>query len=192
MNQNRTIILDATTYDYTLRQSQYAKRLRVSVVAGGGLAVSAPSWVSHRVIEHFLETHAEWIGEHIQRSLQAMVHPSVRSGRREYVQYRERARDLALSRLASFNQMFGFQYQRVSIRNQKTRWGSCSKQGNLSFNYRIALLPPALADYIILHELCHLGAFDHSAAFWSLVARAMPDYAVRRRTLRCPTAQQLS
>ena len=73
---------------------------------------------------------------------------------------------------------------RVAIRNQRSRWGSCSKQGNLNFNYKIALLPDALADYIVVHELCHLGEFNHSQAFWDLVAVAVPDHRERRAELR--------
>lgn len=189
---NRTIALGTSTYDYTLRKSLRARRLRVSVSPGGALAVSAPYWVSHRFIEHFLESHAEWIERAVARLRQAGKHPLSRGGKREYAEYKEVARRFATERLVHFNQMYGFRYGAISIRNQKTRWGSCSKGGNLSFNYRIALLPPELADYVILHELCHLGAFDHSARFWMLVERTMPDYRERRRALRGLGAERLS
>jgi predicted metal-dependent hydrolase len=181
---NRTIALGATIYTYTLRKSLRARRLRVSVSAGGALAVSAPVWVSGRLIERFLTEHATWIERAIERFRRIGIPPLSRGGKREYARYKEAARTLATERLAHFNQSYGFRYHRISIRNQKTRWGSCSKQGNLSFNYRIALLPPGLADYVILHELCHLGAFDHSVRFWSLIARMMPDYLERRGALR--------
>ncbi len=189
---NRTIALGATTYAYTLRKSLRSRRLRVSVSAGGTLAVSAPVWVSSRFIERFLTEHAEWIERAVERFRRIGIHPLSRGGKREYARYKEVARTLATERLAYFNQSYGFLYYQISIRNQKTRWGSCSKQGNLSFNYRIALLPTELADYVILHELCHLGAFDHSARFWSLVARMMPDYRERRRALRQFGAERLS
>lgn len=107
-----------------------------------------------------------------------------RRSRRDYAKYKEAARALAHARLAHFNQAYGFAIGRVAIRNQKTRWGSCSKRGNLNFSYRIALLPPVLADYVIVHELCHLGEFNHSPAFWALVARACPDHRALRRALR--------
>lgn len=189
---NRTIALGATMYEYTLRKSLSARRLRVSVSAGGVLAVSAPVWVSSHLIERFLKTHAEWITRTVTRLKETGIHPLSRGGKREYVRYKEAARTRAAERLAHFNSIYGFSYGAISIRNQKTRWGSCSKQGNLSFNYRIVLLPPELADYVILHELCHLGAFDHSARFWSLVERLMPDYLERRRALRRLGTSQLS
>lgn len=102
----------------------------------------------------------------------------------EYILNKEQARAFVHDRLQVLNQHYCFDYKRVSIRNQKTRWGSCSKRGNLNFNYRIARLPVHLADYIIVHELCHLKEFNHSHAFWSLVARAIADYRDRRRELR--------
>lgn len=91
---------------------------------------------------------------------------------------------LAHARLAHFNEAYGFALGRVAIKNHKSRWGSCSKKGNLNFNYKIALLPPELADYVIVHELCHLGEFNHSPRFWALVARTVPDHRALRARLR--------
>lgn len=92
-----------------------------------------------------------------------------------YKKYRERARVLVHQRLEHFNTFYGFTYHRVSIRNQKTRWGSCSNKGNLNFSYRIVFLEPEAQDYIIIHELCHLKEFNHSKAFWDLVAQQSPN-----------------
>ncbi len=103
--------------------------------------------------------------------------------RKEYLKYREHARAIAHSRINFFNQIYNFRVNRITIRNQKTRWGSCSKRGNINFNYKIALLPQELSDYIIVHELCHLGEFNHSKDFWNLVARVIPDYKERRKKL---------
>ena len=189
---NRTIALGATTYAYTLRKSLRTRQIRLSVSSGGALAVSAPYWVTGGFIERFLISHAEWIGEKVEQFKRIGHSPLARGGKREYARYKEAARALAVARLTQLNEVYGFTYHQVSIRNQKTHWGSCSKRGNLSFNYRIALLPADLADYVILHELCHLGAFDHSNCFWSLVVRVMPDYKERRRALRQLGTGQLS
>ncbi|MDP2944335.1 MAG: M48 family metallopeptidase, partial [bacterium] len=83
-----------------------------------------------------------------------------------------------------FNRFYNFKYRRISIRDQKTRWGSCSRTGNLNFSYRVLELTPAAADYIIIHELCHLREFNHCVRFWALVAKTVPDYVRLRRELR--------
>ena len=101
--------------------------------------------------------------------------------------YRSVALKLAETRLIHFNQLYGFTWKSVSIRNQQTRWGSCSSAGRLNFSYKIALLPPHLADYIIVHELCHLGEMNHSKKFWALVARVLPEYRQLRHELHYGT-----
>jgi len=100
-----------------------------------------------------------------------------------YLKYKKAAAILVRERLEYFNQFYNYKWNRIAIRNQKTRWGSCSKAGNLNFNYKLALLPPKQADYIIIHELCHLREFNHSQRFWELVAITMPDYKEVRKDL---------
>ena len=107
-----------------------------------------------------------------------------RGTKKHYDIHREAVRALVLRRLAHYNRLYGYEYNKVFIRNTRSRWGSCSSRRNLNFNYRLALLPAELCDYVIVHELCHLEQFNHSAEFWALVARAVPDYAARRRALR--------
>ncbi len=104
--------------------------------------------------------------------------------REKYLQYKEVARVLVLERLAIYNQIYQYKYNRISIRDQKTRWGSCSSKGNINFNYKIALLPTHLADYIVVHELCHVGEMNHSSRFWDLVARTIPNYLECRAQLK--------
>ena len=102
----------------------------------------------------------------------------------EYLKYKNQALDLVKNKLEHFNQFYNFKYNKVTVRNQSTRWGSCSKSGNINFNYKLALLPESLVDYVVVHELCHLGEFNHSKKFWDLVARTVPDYKERRQELR--------
>ena len=102
----------------------------------------------------------------------------------EYLKYKNQALDLVKNKLEHFNQFYNFKYNKVTVRNQSTRWGSCSKSGNINFNYKLALLSESLVDYVVVHELCHLGEFNHSKKFWDLVARTVPDYKERRQELR--------
>ncbi len=107
-----------------------------------------------------------------------------RRSRKEYLAHKKAARSITLARLQFFAAHYGITHGRISIRNQRTRWGSCSKKGNLNFNYRIALLPPELQDYLIVHELCHIKQFNHSPAFWDLVGQQVPEYKKLRSQLR--------
>ena len=108
----------------------------------------------------------------------------IRRSKSEYKKLKESARVLVHQRLEYFNASYTFTYNRVSIKNMKTRWGSCSTKKNLNFHYKIIELPSELADYLIVHELCHLGEFNHSEKFWKLVERAIPEYKTLRTRLR--------
>jgi len=108
----------------------------------------------------------------------------MRRSRANYLKYKETARLYIYERLDHYKEIYYFDFNRVSIRDQRTRWGSCSKKGNLNFNYRIMFLPKKTADYIIIHELCHLKEFNHSRKFWNLVAEIIPDYLEAKKELR--------
>lgn len=103
---------------------------------------------------------------------------------KDYKIYKQKAFEIVNERIIFFNQFYGFHWNNIVIRNQKTRWGSCSKKGNLNFNYKIALLPSEASDYIIVHELCHLGEFNHSQDFWNLVEKTIPKYKEIRKNLK--------
>ncbi|MFA7088069.1 MAG: M48 family metallopeptidase [Patescibacteria group bacterium] len=104
--------------------------------------------------------------------------------RPEYLARKEEARLMIANRLEELNRYYNFKYGRISIRDQRTRWGSCSKKGNLNFNYRLMNLPERVRDYVIVHELCHLKEFNHSSRFWDLVSAALPDYRELRKILK--------
>jgi len=104
--------------------------------------------------------------------------------RRFTVKKREQARRFIESRIKYFNSFYGFKIKRVAIKNTSTRWGSCSSLGNLNFNYKIIYLRAQLADYLIVHELCHLGELNHSKRFWTLVGKTIPDYVNLNKELK--------
>lgn len=98
--------------------------------------------------------------------------------------YRRQAHTLVAQRIAHFAPRVGRSPARISIRAQRTRWGSCSGRGTISINWRLMLASPEVLDYVIVHELCHLLQANHSARFWREVARVMPDYVQRQHQLR--------
>ena len=107
---------------------------------------------------------------------------------KHYLEHREVARGMVHERLEYWNGFYNLKYNRVSIKNQKTCWGSCSGKNNLNFNYKIIFLPQPLMDYVIIHELCHLKEMNHSRAFWGHVAKTVPDHKEKRRHLRKMTS----
>jgi predicted metal-dependent hydrolase len=134
-------------------------------------------------MEQFLDSQKEWVQKKLSKR---RSHKSVipRGGVRHYKKYKEQARVFVHQKLEYFNQFYGFEYNRVSIRNQKTRWGSCSRKGNLNFNYKIIFLPEDSANYIIVHELCHLKELNHSKQFWNLVAITISNYKYIKKQLK--------
>ncbi len=90
--------------------------------------------------------------------------------------YRHKAKTYIGKRVAELASQHGFEYEKVTIKGQSTRWGSCSTKRNLNFNWKLMMTPPAAIDYVIIHELCHLREMNHSKKFWKLVARYCPDY----------------
>ena len=124
----------------------------------------------------------------IRRS-SAILHLTVADSEQETVRaaleawYRRHARSVFAERLAVCNESYGFTYGRVAVKEQKSRWGSCSRKGNLNFNWRLLLAPLPMLDYVVIHELCHLKELNHSPRFWRLVAQTCPDYATQRAWL---------
>jgi hypothetical protein len=116
----------------------------------------------------------------VQRPKKLLSHLSAK----DFKENKNKAHKLISERISYFNQSGEFPVGKVSIKNQKTRWGSCSGKRNLSFNYKLLFLPENLRDYIIIHELCHLKEMNHSKNFWNLVAGRVPDYKALRRQIR--------
>lgn len=98
--------------------------------------------------------------------------------------YLDQAKDLFQSRLAVYRDRLGLDFNQVRLKNQKTRWGSCSSKGNLNLNWRLVMAPTSIVDYVVVHELCHLKIMNHSKEFWKLVECYIPDYKVRKRWLK--------
>jgi predicted metal-dependent hydrolase len=157
--------------------------MRLAIYCDGACVVTVPQAMNQNLVEKFIIQKSQWILDKMDyfKSISAFM---FKSNKADFLKYQDDALALAEERVEHFNKIYKYRFNRINIKNQKTRWGSCSRKGNLNFNYKIALLPSRLADYIIVHELCHLGEFNHSRKFWNLVARAVPDYLEIRNELK--------
>jgi len=184
MVTNRQIKINNKEISYTLKRRRGARSVRLAIYANGAFTVTAPKWYPAYVINKFLAEKAEWIYNKLKHIDFAELDFRQESEKIIYRTQKETARKIIQSRLEFFNQYYNFGYKRISVKNQKSCWGSASRKGNLNFNYKVANLPQDLRDYIIVHELCHLGELNHSKRFWELVGKVMPDYKILRKSLK--------
>lgn len=177
---------------YTLNpQRRTTKHLRITITRDGIIKVSKPKHITIPQAEAFLLSKSDWINSTLEKiklaqSIQSENpnHPQIKLTRKDYLRLKPLALKITTEKLKHYNQHYNLPYKNITIKNQKTRWGSCSHTGNLNFNYKIALLPEQLQDYIVVHELCHRGQFNHSHKFWDLVAETIPNHLELRRELR--------
>ncbi len=180
----KTLKLYNKNLDYSIRESKRAKRVRISVGCDGAVIVTKPNKTNLDIVEKFLLAKSEWIFDKVNWFKNFKGLSNIKNTKQEYLDNKDKALKLAQERLDYFNKYYNFKFNKITIKNQKTRWGSCSRKGNLNFNYKIALLPKEVADYIIVHELCHLKEFNHSRKFWNLVAKSVPNYLDIRKDLK--------
>ena len=172
-----------TDLNYQLKRSLKAKQLRITVYLDGKVVVTVPMRASSLKAEEFISARTEWVLSKLDDFRKSDKSRLLINSVGKYNELRGKAYELALERIHYFNKTYCYSFNRITIRNQKTRWGSCSKKRNLNFNYKIALLPAELSDYIIVHELCHLKEFNHSRKFWELVAITIPNYLDLRKNI---------
>jgi predicted metal-dependent hydrolase len=155
-----------------------ARRYLLRVEHDGRVRVTIPRGGSRREADAFARRHVEWVVR--QRTALAMPRFSLA----ERARLRARAQAELPARLHALAEQHGLQVARVSIRNQRTRWGSCGRDGHVCLNWRLIAMPEWVRDYVIVHELMHLKRLDHSPAYWRLVAGAFPGFREARSWLR--------
>lgn len=144
------------------------------------VTVRAPMHASRKEIERILQEKENWIQKSIQKLRERKI--SYEAERIELLsdadmkRLAKQALDYIPGRVAYYAKQVGVDYGRITIRSQKTRWGSCSGKGNLNFNCLLMLTPPEVIDYVVVHELCHRKEMNHSRAFWEEVAKILPGY----------------
>ena len=146
--------------------SKRAKRVSISVKPFKGVRVAVPYGLSFKKAAGFVNSKADWIKIHLEKMKQYERHNYFNSKPADDID-RAKAKTLLTKRLQQLAKNNGFSYNRVFIRNQRTRWGSCSSKNNISLNMKLVKLPDDLIDYVILHELVHTLKKDHSRAFWA-------------------------
>jgi len=171
-------------FKYQIVKHRRAKRVRITVKSGGEVVVTVPWWTPKLAGERFLKQNWEWVTKKAAQMNKINPTKTVRHTKKQIAIFRLQARNIVEQRLEFFNRYYNFDFNKITIRNQKTRWGSCSSDRNLNFNYRIVTLPQNLADYLVVHELCHLKEMNHSSRFWELVGKTIPDYKKLRKQLR--------
>jgi len=167
-----------------------ARRYIIRVQDDGSVRVTVPRWGSRREATAFLEQEQAWIARQRERLDRQRTADRERTARLPWAdadvarEARKRASHELPSRLLAIAAELGLSVTKVSVRNQKRRWGSCSPNGHICLNWRLVLMPDAVRDYVLIHELMHLRRMDHSRAFWKLVKNACPDYQEHRAFLR--------
>lgn len=155
------------------------KTLALQILPDGTVVVRCPQKATREQISRFVADHEDWIRKHIAKKPQV-----TKLTANQIRELAERAKISIPPLVAAWAKKLGVSYGRITIRNQRTRWGSCSSCGNLNFNCMLMLAPPQILEYVIVHELCHRKHMDHSPAFWALVQHHLPDQEVCRRWLK--------
>jgi metal-dependent hydrolase len=172
--------IDTITYEL-IRSDR--KTISLQVKPDGRVIVRAPQRLAKYRVVRFVKDHEDWILKQ-QKKLEdyrETRHVITDEERRDGVQ---KALKIFPERTAYFAARMGVNYGRITIREQKTRWGSCSSAGNLNFNWRLVLMPPEILDYVVVHELAHRKEMNHSSKFWAIVEQEMPDYQERKQRLK--------
>ena len=170
---------------YTIIKS-FKKSCSITVERDGTVTIRAPFFMSERRIREIIDERKEWI-ERAQKKIASRserlnsLTPITSS---EIKALKVTAKPIITEKVRLFADKIGVKYGKITIRNQKTRYGSCSAKGNLNFNCLIMLMPEKIIDYVIVHELCHIKELNHSRRFWNEVESILPDYKERRKWLK--------
>lgn len=146
--------------------------------------VRAPFGVTDKEIEKFTNDKSDWILKHLEAAKARKRDEKPRLTDDEIRELAENAKEDIPLRVKEYAAQIGVTVGRITVRNQKTLWGSCSAKGNLNFNCLLMLCPEEIRDYVVVHELCHRIELNHSPRFWAQVERILPDYKSRRKWLK--------
>ena len=179
------IIILGKAIPYEVRVSERAQRLRIAVLSDGRIVITQPHAIDDDTAEKYIVSKKAWIYKKLEERQCRSVNELKNQGRAsDLAKYKVDAYILARAKVQLWNKLLKFPYNDIVIKDLKSRWGSCSQNGELAFNYRILFLPDELQDYVTVHELCHLQVPNHTEKFWQLVERALPNYQELAKTIR--------
>lgn len=172
------------------------KTVAIQVNSDLSVTVRAPRSASEKDIEEILKKKKAWISKHIEKIKETKerfeAEPTEKLTREKVIALAEEALKVIPERVEYFAKVIGVTYGKITVRNQKTRWGSCSSKGNLNFNCLLMLAPPEVLDYVVVHELCHRKQMNHSKAFWLEVEKVLPNYKEVRKWLKEEGSQMIT
>ncbi len=163
------------------------KTIAIEVRQDLRVIVRAPKRASNREIMKFVEQKQDWIAKHLAY-MQIRYEETRRAKEKQFTdddirKMKDEAKRVIPDRVKYYAGIMGVTFGKITIKNQKNRWGSCSSKGNLNFNCLLMMTPDKVRDYVVIHELCHLKQMNHSKMFWAEVEKVMPDYKVYRQWL---------
>ena len=162
------------------------KTMTLEVRRDGNVIVRAPLRTGLPRIKRFVNQKQEWVLGCLERTKEYREQKPLSADLSESKRnvYIRKAKETITKRVSYFARLMGVSYRNITIREQKTRWGSCSSKGNLNFNWKLVLMPEEVLDYVVVHELAHRKEMNHSERFWNHVEKVLPDYQARRKLLR--------
>lgn len=150
-----------------------SNRKSISIqITAQGVVVRAPRAATDSQVEHYVQSKRSWIESHLAK----LPEPQPKFTRAEVEELVRKALAVIPERVRHYAPIVGVRYGNITIRNQRSRWGSCSSKGNLNFNCLLMLTPAHVIDYVVVHELCHRLELNHSPRFWSHLERVLPNY----------------
>ena len=162
------------------------KTMTLEVRRDGNVIVRAPLRTGLPRIKRFVNQKQDWVLGCLERTKEYREQKPLSADLSESKRnvYIRKAKETITKRVSYFARLMGVSYRNITIREQKTRWGSCSSKGNLNFNWKLVLMPEEVLDYVVVHELAHRKEMNHSERFWNHVEKVLPDYQARRKLLR--------
>ena len=181
MRQNFSI----NNLQFALKKSKKAKNIKIEIKKNGEIFLIVPRFIPNFLAVQFLNTKRNWALKKQKEILEKKEKQKIPElSQEDFFKYKKEALKKIQKRVEYFAKKGDFAYGKITIKNNKTNWGSCSAKGNLNFNYRLIFLEPKEMDYIIIHELSHLREMNHSKKFWLEVKKLCPEYKEIRKRIK--------